>query len=75
MSVKRYCKNGYHAEHQYGPFVAVEDYAALLTRLEKLEACGHALRAIVESAYKNQAAVNTALLTDARKALGALEEE
>ena len=49
MSVKRYCKNGYHAEHQYGPFVAVEDYAALLTRLEKLET---ALRAIVDE-YEN----------------------
>ena len=75
MTIKRYSKDGFHAEHKEGPFVAFEDYAKLQERVERLGACVHALRAIVESADKNQAAVNTALLTDARKTLGALEEK
>ena len=29
MTVKRYCKNGYHTEHKDGPFVEFEYYAAL----------------------------------------------
>ena len=42
--VKRYSKDGYHAEHKDGPFVAFGDHAATQARIEKLEA---ALRAIV----------------------------
>ena len=36
--VKRYSKDGYHAEHKDGPFVAVENYDKLRARVEKLEA-------------------------------------
>ena len=36
--VKRYSKDGYHAEHKDGPFVAFEDYARLQARVEQLEA-------------------------------------
>ena len=45
MTVKRYSKDGYHAEHKNGPFVAFEDYAELQARVEKLEA---ALRKIAD---------------------------
>ena len=45
MTVRRYSKDGYHAEHKDGPFVAVEDYAELQARVEKLEA---ALRKIAD---------------------------
>ena len=45
MTVKRYCKDGYHDEHKNGPFVLFEDYVALQARVEKLEA---ALRCVVD---------------------------
>ena len=78
MSIKRfdvYCLGPYECCEKYvdecddGEYMLYEDHAATQERVEKLEACVHALRAIVESADKNQAAVNTALLTDARKAV------
>lgn len=37
MTVKRYSKDGYHAEHKDGPFVAFEDYAAIEARVETLQ--------------------------------------
>ena len=45
MSVKRYSKDGYHAEHKEGPFVAFEDYAKLQARVERLKA---ALRKVAD---------------------------
>ena len=45
MNVKRYCKDGYHAEHKDGPFVAFENYDKLQARVERLEA---ALRKIAD---------------------------
>ena len=45
MTIKRYCKDGYHAEHKDGPFVLFEDYAMLQASVGKLEA---ALRCIVD---------------------------
>ena len=54
MTVKRYCKDGYHAEHKDGPFVAVENYAKLQERVEKLEA---ALRAIANEHESPQGCV------------------
>ena len=54
MTVKRYSKDGYHAEHKEGPFVAFEDYAKLQERVEKLEA---ALRAIIDEYESPQGCV------------------
>ena len=45
MSVKRYSKDGCHAEHKEGPFVAFEDYAKLRARVERLKA---ALRKVAD---------------------------
>ena len=37
MTVKRYCKDGYHAEHTSGPLVAFDEYAKLQALVENLE--------------------------------------
>ena len=69
MTVKRYCKDGYHAEHKDGPFVAFGDHAATQARIEKLEA---ALRAIVNEYESSQGCVidGAAMGIIAKEALG-----